>query len=855
MSGSAARVVFFQSLFLGVVWIGGCADAVIDPCMNVVCDDGNQCTVDGSCDLATGLCTGGGDEPADTACNANGGQFCDGAGRCVECNRTAQCSDDGNECTTVLCAMAACSVDNVEDGSSCTFDGASGMCEVGVCVKTPLGPCEPYPCEDRGECVADACDPESGACSYLNAPDGMACANGSGECDSGVCNRCATVNCDDGDDCTSDGVCNPSTQMCEGRGDAPINTLCNDDTGFCDGFGNCVECNESAQCSDDQNVCTAAVCTAHTCGVQDVGGSCFVNGSPGNCQGGVCVESPKCTNPYPCEDRGECIDDQCDDETGECSYPNAPDGQSCGDDAGECMSGKCEYCGSVICDDQNECTRDGTCNPETGQCDGRDNEPVNTPCSENDGRFCDGTGTCVDCNSAQQCQDGSQCTENECANNACNTFATAPDSPCNQDGGSYCDGSGSCVECNGTAQCPDDSNVCTITTCDASACVPQDADGIQCDFEEKLDGICSGGICEDANLCEPNYPCNTDGRPCIVDTCNTADGSCTYPNATNGTLCSKNDRPGECVDGACDLCAPKNYCADTNPCTVNESCDPGTGECSFATKGDGESCGVAARVCLGGNCVSDVLGRVYYPAYNTSGQKSDLADGTYFSLNNPTPWMWGLGGFYFNTYGTNDYEVDNITSGWYDGGGWARYGIDSANNYYWRFLSQELPIGTTIHYLSDTQTSGSRLDRVIGGLPAGYTPVLVGFNVNRSGSNQTKLKRLQFRVYEAGPNVALTVRFADNTPDNDPFYWSLRWALVPSHRVTHSGYKTGSDLGQAQVSVIGQRAALQGFHMYFADDENVDRVGVRIRDNILFVDFRDKSPDSFTYQVWWVELE
>src|SRR5262245_35328559 len=91
-----------------------------------------------------------------------------------ECKHDSDCSD-GDACTTDRCVrpgktcrhtpvanVAACN-----DGSACTI---GDICQGGVCSGAPVV------CTASDQChVAGACDPQSGACSSPNAPDGIAC--------------------------------------------------------------------------------------------------------------------------------------------------------------------------------------------------------------------------------------------------------------------------------------------------------------------------------------------------------------------------------------------------------------------------------------------------------------------------------------------------------------------------------------------------------------------------------------------------------------------------------------------------------------------------------------------------------
>jgi len=68
------------------------AGACVGLCDGVNCPSGSQCVQDGSCDDQSGECIPGANEPIDTACTQGGGNVCDGAGACVECNSDDQCA-------------------------------------------------------------------------------------------------------------------------------------------------------------------------------------------------------------------------------------------------------------------------------------------------------------------------------------------------------------------------------------------------------------------------------------------------------------------------------------------------------------------------------------------------------------------------------------------------------------------------------------------------------------------------------------------------------------------------------------------------------------------------------------------
>lgn len=194
---------------LSALWIVGCGETAETPGAGGTSGSGGAGGTSGSGGARGGAGSGGagGDVglcgAVDTSCDQDGGSFCDDAGRCVECNRIAQCSDDGNECTVAACDVGACVTANA--GGTCDYMDGAGICADGVCVDADS--CDPYPCQDRGECVVDQCDPSDGLCSYANAPvdtpcneDGGRVCDGSGDCVG--CNH--SSQCDDGDPCTTD---------------------------------------------------------------------------------------------------------------------------------------------------------------------------------------------------------------------------------------------------------------------------------------------------------------------------------------------------------------------------------------------------------------------------------------------------------------------------------------------------------------------------------------------------------------------------------------------------------------------------------------------------------------------------
>ncbi len=401
--------------------VDGAADSCIagvcggGPCADIGCDDGKDCTLDGTCNPDSDRCEGGTNVEPDSECDDDGGSVCDGEGSCVECNRSAQCPNDANVCTTAICDTNSCTDENV--GGTCDYMGGPGECAGGMCVDAE--PCADVICEDGNDCTDNSCNPDTTQCSYPNAANGTTCsANGDpGECASGVCESlCKDVVCDDGIDCTTDGSCNLATGNCDGRGNEPINESCDQDGGsVCDGQGSCVACTNGGHC-EDGNECTNDVCTDGGCAnPTSDGGSCDLMPGEGICMGGTCEALPPACQSVTCDDSNDCTQNVCADVggTGTCSYPSEPDGTQCdaAGNPGRCDgAGSCDpLCKEVDCNDNKQCTDDGTCNPENGVCEGQRDSPAGTSCTENGGQVCDGTGECVGCNSNADCSDGLVC--------------------------------------------------------------------------------------------------------------------------------------------------------------------------------------------------------------------------------------------------------------------------------------------------------------------------------------------------------------------------------------------------------------------------------------------------------------
>ena len=246
------------------------------------CEDGADNDADGlfDCDdpgcAASPLCDGGTGGTSGTGGGAGGTSGAGGAGGSMLC-ATVNC-DDQNQCTEDACNPmdGACGYTNAIDGLSCDFGGLPGVCNAGACEDAML--CATVNCDDQNQCTEDACDPMDGTCGYTNASDGTACnfAGLPGVCTAGLCEDamlCADVNCDDSDQCSQD-VCNPMD-------------------------GQCLYANATD------------------------GTACDFGSLPGVCTAGECEDAMLCAE-VDCSDDNSCTVDSCDPMDGQCNYANVP---------------------------------------------------------------------------------------------------------------------------------------------------------------------------------------------------------------------------------------------------------------------------------------------------------------------------------------------------------------------------------------------------------------------------------------------------------------------------------------------------------------------------------------------------
>lgn len=267
----------------------------------------------------------------------------------------------------------------------------------------------------------------------------------------------------------------------------------------------------------------------------------------------------------------------------------------CGDDAIFCN-------GINVCDDSQTCVPEDTLfnNPRCGGngecadfCDEATDtcaDPVNTPCTDNDGNVCttsacNGSGSCISSPNDFQCDDGINCTTKDvCSGGVCSGTVTqcnddincTPDS-CDENTG-QCQSDATQCECQSDADC-DDGNPCTDEFC---------CTGDACSPDEALTCIRSNNT----SACDDDLFCNGDDQ-CSGGTCSIHSGDpCSEGGACDAT----------CSETADNCFAPRGTtCEDGDILTIDE-CDGG-GKCStvstFSTQGSTLGCSLNA-VATGG---------------------------------------------------------------------------------------------------------------------------------------------------------------------------------------------------------------------------------------------------------------
>lgn len=179
---------------------------------DVSCDDGNPCTVD-SCGIS-GTCQNvakpDGDPCVDDTSTCGSDGMCD-SGRCIVADN---CHDETNPCLTSDCDdNGSCSEVDKPDGTPCD-DGnpctTGDSCDSGECVGG-----DAPDCDDNNACTDDSCDPSDGCVhedSDTDCTDGDPCTEND-KCVDGVCAG-VERDCEPTNSCQESGLCDPDNGAC-----------------------------------------------------------------------------------------------------------------------------------------------------------------------------------------------------------------------------------------------------------------------------------------------------------------------------------------------------------------------------------------------------------------------------------------------------------------------------------------------------------------------------------------------------------------------------------------------------------------------------------------------------------------
>lgn len=309
---------------------------------------------------------------------------------------------------------------SVDDADSATDDGVDVSVDDGGADLPDVD--DVLPLDVGGDLIADTADLDLAEvqvfCTELTVEQdcAQACA-AAGDCQVCVCNteldggRCEVVQaedgaeCQDGENCTRDDYCENGTCL-------PGRLAC--------------DCLRDSDCAiqEDETVCNGTL----YCNKEVFPYSCDVD--------------PLTVVKCPTNQNTQCLENQCDPLTGDCSMLAANEGETCTIISicvlsATCQEGLCAPLVTRNCNDDNPCTDDN--------------------CVE-------GLG-CVRSNNSAACNDGSVCTLDDiCMESACGHQS---DLPC--DNGKFCDGAEGCdavTGCyGGTAPTCDDGNACTLDRC------------------------------------------------------------------------------------------------------------------------------------------------------------------------------------------------------------------------------------------------------------------------------------------------------------------------------------------------------------------------------------------------------
>ena len=347
--------------------------------------------------------------------------------------------------------------------------------------------------------------------------------------------------------------------------------------------------------------CALLACILVACGLSVEGGLPVADDGDGG-GGGVMMPAtddggpaPSCTIPADCPDPpNDCVVPTC--TGGSCGTSNVVAGTVCTSSGGRACDGKGNCAACVVVDDCPRFVSACTVSTCTSSMCGSASAPKGTVCTDNGGRLCDGTGTCVECVAPTDCPaQTTVCKINTCQSSTCGTMNAAKGTACTDNGGVVCDGTGQCVPMH-----------CTDATTDA------DETDLDCG------GSC-GATCKDT---APQQKCLVNGD-CISGVCKSGTHLCQPPTCADGVK-NGNETDVDCGGSgfngapACPACADKKHCAKNTDCVhlICFGAGPGTCVSCVDTQKDGNEtdvdcggivCDLQGKTCaLGKSCTNAV---------------------------------------------------------------------------------------------------------------------------------------------------------------------------------------------------------------------------------------------------------
>jgi hypothetical protein len=445
-------------------------------------------------------------------------------------------------------------------------------------------------CPGDPACISKTCT--AGHCNVAPIPDNMpSTVQIAGDCKKALCDGNGNVKqtVDDTDVPTVSGDCTLAT--CTNgvpyAGPAQAGTSCGANL-YCDNSGNCVGCIGALECPGTDTECHARTCINETCGVADTAsGHKLATQTKGDCQVVECdgsgstmsvadnTDVPTTTN--------KCIIESC--VAGVPTVTNQPAGHACGttssplfcDGAGTCVQcNQASDCGTSTDCKTYSCTSH-TCSVAFTSAGTPTSAQTPHDCKQN---VCDGAGAVVVQNDNTDLPvDGNACTDDVCTNGVPSNPPTAPDTSC---GGSLvCDGAGHCVGCVVPADCGTN-NECVTQQCTTNVCNPQFT-ALGTPISTQTAGDCHTVECDGAGgttNAVDNTDVPVDGNACTLDVCTI--GVPSNPPAPPETVCNGTevcDGAGNCV--ACDIAAD---CGVTTDC-VTYTCTSHVCSHTFANSG------------------------------------------------------------------------------------------------------------------------------------------------------------------------------------------------------------------------------------------------------------------------------